>query len=84
MKQSNLFIFPENITIKLPKLEIMVKADPFQLQIVFNNILINAVQAIGNKKGLIVIQLYENADKAIIEIENSGPSISKEVLPHIF
>jgi signal transduction histidine kinase len=75
---------PDNIKIKYTKSDISVNADPFQLQIVFNNLIINAVQAIGKDLGEILIRLFENDDEAIIEVENSGPSIAENVLPHIF
>lgn len=74
---------PGNITLKLPKSETTVLADRFQLQIVFNNIIINAIQSIGKKEGEISFRFYEN-DKVKIEIENSGPSIPEELLPRIF
>ena len=75
---------PENIKIKYTKSGIHVKADPFQLQIVFNNLIINAIQAIGKDNGEILIRLTENDNESIIKVENSGPSISEDVLPHIF
>ena len=75
---------PENIKVKYTKSDVHVKADPFQLQIVFNNLIINAIQAIGKDNGEILIRLSENNDEAIIKVENSGPSIPEDVLPHIF
>jgi signal transduction histidine kinase len=73
-----------NITIKVPKSEIKISADFFQLQIVFNNLMINAIQAIGKDKGEISIRISEDSKNSIIEIENSGPSIPEDILPHIF
>jgi signal transduction histidine kinase len=52
-----------------------ILADPIQLQIVCNNILINAIQAIGTKQGEIKCRFSENTENVIIEIENSGPDI---------
>jgi signal transduction histidine kinase len=59
-----------------------VLADPIQLQIVCNNILINTIQAIGTKQGEIEFRFSENSEDIIIE--NSGPDIPQELLPHIF
>jgi signal transduction histidine kinase len=73
-----------NITIKVPKSEIKISADFFQIQIVFNNLMINAIQAIGKDKGEISIRISEDSKNSIIEIENSGPSIPEDILPHIF
>jgi signal transduction histidine kinase len=75
---------PKNIIIKTSISEKKVFADYFQLQIVFNNLIINAIQAIGVQKGEIIIHISETGKNIIIQIENSGPSIPKEVLPHIF
>ena len=61
-----------------------MSADFFQLQIVFNNLLLNGIQAIGTDKGEIFIRVSEDDDNEIIEFENSGPPISEEILPHIF
>ena len=73
-----------NITIKFPKSEIKISADFFQIQIVFNNLILNAIQAIGKNKGEILIQISEDSKNKIIEIENSGPPISEDIIQHIF
>jgi len=44
----------------------------------------NAIQAIGKKKGEILIRFSEKNDELIVEVENSGPPIPDEILPHIF
>jgi signal transduction histidine kinase len=75
---------PNNIVIKSPKIEKIVSADFFQLQIVFNNLLLNGIQAIGTDNGEILIRVSEEEDNEIIEFENSGPSIPEEILPHVF
>lgn len=75
---------PSNITIKIPKSNLMIFADPFQMQIVFNNIIINAIQSIGKNPGEITIRFSENEKETQIEFENTGPEIPKDVLPHIF
>ena len=75
---------PNNIKIKSDKSDLKILADPIQLQIVCNNILINAIQAIGTKQGEIKFRFSENTENIIIEIENSGPDIPQELLPHIF
>lgn len=75
---------PKKIKIESNKSNLTILADPILLQIVCNNILINAIQAIGNNSGMIIIRFSEDAEVVIIEIENSGPSIPQKVLPHIF
>ena len=80
----NLLHIPQNIIVKLEKSNITIFADPIQLQVVFNNILINAIQAIGNQNGEIRITSFEDQEFTIIHVENSGPPIQENVLPHIF
>ena len=75
---------PSNIRIKMPKSDISVFADSFQLQIVFNNIILNAIQAIGKDSGEILIKISEKNDKIIIKFEDSGPNIPEDILNHIF
>ena len=80
----NLLHIPKNIIVKLEKSNTTIFADPIQLQVVFNNILINAIQAIGNQNGEIRITSFEDQEFTIIHVENSGPPIQEDVLPHIF
>ncbi|MEJ2261769.1 MAG: HAMP domain-containing sensor histidine kinase [Nitrosopumilaceae archaeon] len=75
---------PDNIQIKYDKTDLNVIADPIQLQIVCNNILTNAIQAIGKDGGEIKVRFAEDKENVKIEIENTGPSISKDVMPKIF
>jgi len=75
---------PPNITIKIPKSEMTMWVDPFQMQIVFNNIIINAIQSLEKNPGDIIFRFSETESKTRIEIENSGPEIPKGMLPHIF
>lgn len=80
----NLLHIPENIIVKLEKSNTTIFADPIQLQVVFNNILINAIQAIGKQNGEIRITSCEDQEFTIIHVQNSGPPIQEDVLPHIF
>jgi signal transduction histidine kinase len=75
---------PSNITIKIPKSETTMWADPFQMQIVFNNIIINAIQSLNKNPGEIIVRFSEIESKTHVEIENSGPEIPEDMLPHIF
>jgi len=63
----------------LPK----VKADPFQLQDVFTNILRNAKEAM-KEGGEIEVRLSSDDDWVIADIRDKGEGIPKENLEHIF
>ena len=64
---------PKNIKINTPSNTVQVKADFNQLNIVFKNLITNAIQAIGTKQGVISIRLEQDSKHVIIEIEDSGP-----------
>ncbi len=76
--------------IYMPENDVSVICDPEKLEIVFTNLLLNAIQAMNNhgnihlriKEG--VINNDKNKDYAIIEIEDTGPGIPKSLLPKIF
>ena len=75
---------PEKVIIALPKNDIIVECDAEKIESVFNNIILNAIHAIGNTTGKITIRLIKDKKNAIIEFENSGPNIEESVLPKIF
>lgn len=52
--------------------------------IVFINVVLNAIQAIDEKKGHITISIEERRSDVIIHFENSGPAIPEDVLPKLF
>ena len=75
---------PEYIMIKIPEKDQEANADPFQIQIISNNLIVNAIQAIGKNNGEIIIRFSEDESQTTVEVENSGPEIPEEILPHIF
>jgi signal transduction histidine kinase len=76
---------PNNIEIKINVKDVKIYCDEEKLAIVCINIILNAVQAIGDQKGVIEIRSSELIDGNVsIEIENDGPPISSKVLPKIF
>jgi PAS domain S-box-containing protein len=60
-----------------------IKAKPGQLQQVFLNILINAIQAV-QESGLISISVWAGNDKVYIEFADNGTGITKENIEKIF
>jgi PAS domain S-box-containing protein len=61
-------------------------ADPNQLMQVFLNLILNAEQAIreNRDRGTIRIRLGRNSDSVWVMLQDDGPGIAPEVLPHIF
>lgn len=74
---------PDSIRIMLPEKDISFKCDNNKLQVVFMNLLDNAIHAIG-KEGEIKIRANVQNKDLIVEIEDSGPGISDDALPRIF
>jgi len=75
---------PQNIEMKISKNDFEIECDKEKIEIVFINIILNAIQAIDQSSGKIVIRLFDENDKIKIEIENNGPSIPDDILPKIF
>lgn len=75
---------PPNIQINLPHNDVMVSFDYEKMLVVFVNILLNAIQSIGEKDGYITISIVETSSDVIIDFENSGPNMPSEDLTHIF
>ena len=75
---------PQNVKVVLPENNVEIECDPEKLEITFVNLLLNAVQAIGNDDGKIEIRIKEKKNSVIIEFENTGPGISEIDMPKIF
>ena len=65
---------------ELPEIE----CQPSQLNQVIMNLLLNAVQALGEQPGRIVIRTGRAGEEVWLEIEDSGAGIAAENLPRIF
>jgi signal transduction histidine kinase len=75
---------PSFITLVFPKQDVEIECDQQKMEIVLINLILNAVQAIGDKPGKIVFNTRDVDDVYEIEIENSGIPIPDKVLPKIF
>lgn len=64
----------------LPKIECI----PMQLNQVFLNLLVNAAQAMGDKRGLIVVRTGADAEQVWLEFEDNGQGMSEEVKSKAF
>lgn len=75
---------PKNIQIQLPETKRKIKCDSRKMEVVFINLILNAIQAIGKKDGKITIRVVEEDNFVSIEVEDTGPGIPDEILPKIF
>jgi two-component system sensor histidine kinase HydH len=74
---------PDTVKIRKPQNDVKLLCDGKQLETVFCNILLNAVQAMDHS-GDIKVSIVDGKNEIKISIEDSGPGISKENLQHIF
>lgn len=76
---------PNNVTISLPKDDLNIKCDVHKMEIVFINLLLNAIQAIGDKKGEISVLANDEDQNIIIKVQNTGgDEIPEELLSQVF
>jgi PAS domain S-box-containing protein len=71
------------VTINLPENDSIIECDDEKLEIVFTNLILNAIQVMNNK-GTVTIRIYEQQDTVGIDIEDTGPGIPPELRPKIF
>ena len=64
----------------LPDIECL----PSELNQVFLNLLVNAAQAIGPERGLIVVRSDDAGDEVWVEVEDDGSGIAPEHLARVF
>ena len=75
---------PKHAKIILPDQNVDVYGDAKQLEIVFSNLILNAIQAIGENKGTVNIRAKKKQNNIEIKVEDSGPGISPSVQGKIF
>ncbi|TBR07262.1 MAG: GHKL domain-containing protein [Candidatus Nitrosotenuis sp.] len=74
---------PKTVVITIPPNNIEFVGDIISLEIVFVNLITNALQAINNS-GEIVISASVVKEKIIIKIRDNGPGMSSDIIPKIF
>ena len=78
---------PAHITLEMPGAgcELAAECDPEKMEIVFMNLLVNAVQAIGSRAGRITVRARDDGGgHVVVEFENSGSHIPEEDMPLVF
>lgn len=74
---------PNNVKINLPQNDASTICDEKKLEVVFVNLIINAIQAVGDH-GEITMKITDNTDNVCVSIEDSGPGIPDDIMPKIF
>lgn len=74
---------PNNVTINIPDKDVEFVYDADKIEVVFDNLLTNAIQAI-DENGEITVRIKDLENDVIIEFEDSGKGVPDDLLPKIF
>jgi signal transduction histidine kinase len=78
---------PPNITINISHNDSTAFCDPEKMEIVFVNLLVNAIQAMENRKGTINVEMFDDPidnSFVVIKVIDSGHGITHDGLQKIF
>jgi signal transduction histidine kinase len=73
-----------HLSINLPKSTIIIECDKQKLVMALLNIVINAIEAMEEETGKLIIDAQTFQNKLIIYITDNGTGISEENLPRLF
>jgi signal transduction histidine kinase len=73
----------ERLRVEYPKEDLTISCDGSKMEIVFSNLILNAVQAM-EKKGNIIIKVIDRPDSIVIEVEDTGPGIPEHLVGKTF
>lgn len=74
---------PDLVKVNMPQNFVYLVCDAIKLEIVFTNLIMNAIQAMNNV-GQIYIKIFDGNDFVIIQITDTGSGIPESVLSKIF
>jgi signal transduction histidine kinase len=80
-------VTPDNVEIHLPHNDREVFCDPEKLEIVFVNLLMNAIQALETKNGIVSVGIFDDpqdGNNVLVKVSDTGSGIPQDVLPKIF
>lgn len=75
---------PTKIKLTVQENDVWIYADEVKLEVVFSNLIRNAVEAIGNDVGSIEIKIQEDEKQVIVDIIDSGIGIKGDDINQIF
>ena len=73
----------DDVTVILPQNDVLVRCDSQRMRIVFLNLLLNSIDAVGNS-GEIKIRFYDYKELVKIEFEDSGSGLEEKDLEYLF
>ncbi len=76
-------VIPEGITINVEPSDIKIKCDAKQLEIVFNNLITNAIESM-NYQGTVTIRIKQVQGYIHINVQDMGPGVPLDIMDKIF
>lgn len=73
----------DGLTLNIPAQDLSLICDKQKMVIVFTNILLNSMQAVG-ESGTVSVRFQKIGSNVVIEFEDSGNGIAETILPRIF
>lgn len=64
--------------------DLMIQSSQESLKHILMNLIQNAIEAVEEKVGIIIVRAYEDQDNIIIECEDNGCGIAKDNLEYLF
>ncbi|MDX1533653.1 MAG: ATP-binding protein, partial [Nitrosopumilaceae archaeon] len=78
---------PDSINIHPPTNDVIIPCDAEKLEVVFVNLIMNAIQAFEGKAGDVTIKIqdnHENGKSVLVQVIDNGPGIPNELIEKIF
>ncbi len=75
---------PNTIKINLPKTDATIPCDSEKLEVVFVNLIMNSIQAMGNNGEIYINISDESNDIVLITFKDTGHGIPRKIIPKIF
>ena len=73
-----------NLSVNIPSQPITLQCDKQKLEMALLNIIINAIEAMEDETGKLIVDAHTYNNKVIIYITDNGSGISEENLPRLF
>jgi len=73
----------DNIDVVLPQSDVIARCDSQRMRIVFLNLLLNSIDAVG-KSGKIQIRFHDYKELVKVEFEDSGSVLEEKDIEHLF
>ena len=71
------------VKVSAPGKDCTILCDGSKIEIVFSNLILNAIQAM-EKKGSIHVRINDKTESVVIEVEDTGPGIPKHLIEKMF